>query len=152
MARCWLIKSEPSVYSIADLKRDGSTYWEGVRNYQARNLMREMEVGDSVLFYHSNAKPPGVAGLARVARAAYPDHFSWDPDHKYHDPKSTPDEPRWWMVDVEYVDTLPHLVSLDDLKSAPGLEDMVVTKRSRLSVQPVRPEEHEIVVRIGRGS
>ena len=96
MPRCWLMKSEPDVYSIDDLKRDGSTCWEGVRNYQARNLMREMEVGDSVLFYHSNAKPPGVAGLARVARTAYPDHFAWEPGHKYHDPKSTPEEPRWW--------------------------------------------------------
>ena len=149
MARCWLMKSEPDVYSIDDLKRDGSTCWEGVRNYQARNLMREMKVGDAVLFYHSNAKPPGVAGLARVARTAYPDHFSWEPAHKYYDPKSTADEPRWWMVDVEYVDTLPHLVALDQLKSEPALEDMVVTKRSRLSVQPVRREEYEAVVRMG---
>ena len=149
MARCWLMKSEPDVYSIDDLKRDGSTCWEGVRNYQARNLLREMEVGDAVLFYHSNAKPPGVAGLARVARTAYPDHFSWDPGHKYYDPKSTADEPRWWMVDVEYVDTLPHLVALDQLKSEPALEDMVVTRRSRLSVQPVRQEEYEVVVRMG---
>jgi predicted RNA-binding protein with PUA-like domain len=149
MARCWLMKSEPDVYSIDDLKRDGSTCWEGVRNYQARNLMREMEVGDAVLFYHSNAKPPGVAGLARVGRTAYPDHFSWDPAHKYYDPKSTADEPRWWMVDVEYVDTLPHLVALDQLKSEPALEDMVVTKRSRLSVQPVRQVEYEVVVRMG---
>ena len=149
MARCWLMKSEPDVYSIDDLKRDGSTCWEGVRNYQARNLMREMEVGDAVLFYHSNAKPPGVAGLARVARTAYPDHYSWDPAHKYYDPKSTADEPRWWMVDVEYVDTLPHLVALDQLKAEPALEDMVVTKRSRLSVQPVRQEEYEEVVRMG---
>ena len=149
MARCWLMKSEPDVYSIDDLKRDGSTCWEGVRNYQARNLMREMKVGDAVLFYHSNAKPPGVAGLARVARTAYPDHFSWEPAHKYYDPKSTADEPRWWMVDVEYVDTIPHLVALDQLKSEPALEDMVVTKRSRLSVQPVRQEEYEAVVRMG---
>ena len=149
MARCWLMKSEPDVYSIDDLKRDGSTCWEGVRNYQARNLMREMEVGDAVLFYHSNANPPGVAGLARVARTAYPDHFSWDPNHKYFDPKSTADEPRWWMVDVEYVDTLPHLVALDQLKTEPALGDMVVTKRSRLSVQPVRQEEYEVVVRMG---
>ena len=149
MARCWLMKSEPDVYSIDDLKRDGSTCWEGVRNYQARNLMREMEIGDAVLFYHSNAKPPGVAGLARVARTAYPDHYSWDPAHKYYDPKSTADEPRWWMVDVEYVDTLPHLVALDQLKAEPALEDMVVTKRSRLSVQPVRQEEYEVVVRMG---
>ena len=150
MARCWLMKSEPDVYSIADLERDGVTCWEGVRNYQARNLMREMEVGDPVLFYHSNAKPPGVAGLARVARLAYPDHFSWQEGHKYHDPKSTPEDPRWWMVDVEYLDTLPHFVPLDALKTEPGLADMVVTKRSRLSVQPVTPEEYEIVVRMGK--
>jgi predicted RNA-binding protein with PUA-like domain len=151
MARCWLVKSEPDVYSIEDLARDGSTSWEGVRNYQARNLMREMKIGDAVLFYHSNAKPPGVAGLARVSRAAYPDRYSWEPGHKYHDPKSTPEDPRWWMVDIEYVDSLPRLVSLDELKSARGLEDMVVTKRSRLSVQPVKPAEYEIVVRLGRG-
>ena len=149
MARCWLMKSEPYVYSIDDLKRDGSTCWEGVRNYQARNLMREMEVGDAVLFYHSNAKPPGVAGLARVARTAYPDHFAWEEGHKYFDEKSSPEDPRWWMVDVEYVDTLPEFVSLDELKSAPGLEEMVVTKRSRLSVQPVRQAEYDIVVRMG---
>ena len=115
MARCWLMKSEPYVYSIDDLKRDGSTCWEGVRNYQARNLMREMEVGDAVLFYHSNAKPPGVAGLARVARTAYPDHFAWEEGHKYFDEKSSPEDPRWWLVDVEYVDTLPEFVSLDEL-------------------------------------
>lgn len=151
MARCWLMKSEPDVYSIEDLARDGSTSWEGVRNYQARNLMREMKIGDAVLFYHSNAKPPGVAGLARVSRAAYPDRYSWEPGHKYHDPKSTPEDPRWWMVDIEYVDSLPRLVSLDELKSARGLEDMVVTKRSRLSVQPVKPAEYETVVRLGRG-
>ncbi len=149
MARCWLMKSEPNVYSIADLERDGVTCWEGVRNYQARNLMREMEVGDSVLFYHSNAKPPGVAGLARVARTAYPDHFSWQEGHKYNDPKSTPEDPRWWMVDVEYVGTLSRFVPLDALKTEPGLEDMVVTKRSRLSVQPVKPEEFDIVVGMG---
>jgi predicted RNA-binding protein with PUA-like domain len=149
MTRCWLMKSEPDVYSIEDLERDGSTCWEGVRNYQARNLMREMEIGDPVLFYHSNAKPPGVAGLARVSRAAYPDPFSWQPGHKYYDPKSSPDDPRWWMVDIEYVATLPRLVPLDELKEAEGLEDMVVTKRSRLSVQPVRPEEYDVVVRLG---
>jgi predicted RNA-binding protein with PUA-like domain len=149
MARCWLMKSEPDVYSIEDLKSEGVTCWEGVRNYQARNLMREMEVGDLVLFYHSNSKPPGVAGLARVARTAYPDHFAWEAGHKYFDAKSTADDPRWWMVDVEYVDTLPHFVSLDQLKAEPGLEDMVVTKRSRLSVQPVRQAEYDIVLRMG---
>lgn len=149
MARCWLMKSEPDVYSIEDLERDGETCWEGVRNYQARNLMREMEVGDRVLFYHSNAKPPGVAGLARVSKAAYPDPFSWQPGHKYFDPKSSEEEPRWWMVDIEYIDTLPRFVPLEELKEAEGLEDMVVTKRSRLSVQPVQPEEYEVVLRLG---
>jgi predicted RNA-binding protein with PUA-like domain len=143
------MKSEPDVYSIEDLERDGETCWEGVRNYQARNLMREMEVGDRVLFYHSNAKPPGVAGLARVSRAAYPDHFSWQPGHKYFDPKSSEEEPRWWMVDIEYVDALPRFVPLEELKEAEGLEDMVVTRRSRLSVQPVQPEEYEVVLRLG---
>jgi len=125
MARCWLMKSEPDVYSIEDLKTDGVTSWEGVRNYQARNLMREMEIGDRVLFYHSNAKPPGVAGLARVARTAYPDHFAWAEGHRYFDPKSTADDPRWWMVDVEYVDTLPDFVSLDQLKAEPGLQEVL---------------------------
>lgn len=150
MTRHWLLKSEPDVYSIADLERDGSTSWEGVRNYQARNLMREMRLGDAVLFYHSNAKPPGVAGLARVVRPAYPDHFSWQEGHRYFDPNSSPDAPRWWMVDIEYVETLPRLVPLEELKTEPGLEEMLVTKRTRLSVQPVKPAEYDIVVRLGR--
>ena len=94
VSRYWLMKSEPDVYSIEDLRRDGVTCWEGVRNYKARNLMREMEVGDLALFYHSNAKPPGVAGIARVARRAYPDHSSWDPESRSFDPKSAPEEPR----------------------------------------------------------
>ena len=147
----WLMKSEPDCFSVDDLQAcpNGTDQWDGVRNYQARNLMREMEVGDAVLFYHSNAKPPGVAGLARVARTAYPDHFAWEEGHKYFDEKSSPEDPRWWLVDVEYVDTLPEFVSLDELKSAPGLEEMVVTKRSRLSVQPVRQAEYDIVVRMG---
>ena len=152
MSRCWLMKSEPHTYSIDDLERDGRTRWDGVRNYQARNLMREMQVGDRVLFYHSNANPPGVAGLARVVRAAYPDPTARDPDGDYYDPKATDDEPRWYMVDIEYVAHLPELVPLADLKAAEGLEDMVVTKRSRLSVQPVAPAECDIVLAMpGRG-
>jgi predicted RNA-binding protein with PUA-like domain len=91
------MKSEPNVYSIDDLARDGSTCWEGVRNYQARNLMREMEVGDLVLYYHSNADPPGAIGVARVLRAAYPDHYSWSKRSKYYDEKSTKESPRWYM-------------------------------------------------------
>lgn len=149
MSRCWLMKSEPNTYSIDDLERDGRTHWDGVRNYQARNLMREMEVGDRVLFYHSNAKPPGVAGLARVAGEAYPDPTARDPDSEYFDPKASDVDPRWYMVDVEYVAHLPELVPLTDLKAADGLEDMVVTKRSRLSVQPVEPEEYAIVLTMG---
>ena len=150
--RYWLFKSEPDVFSYDDLLAapDQTTCWEGVRNYQARNLLRdEMKVGDGVLFYHSNAKPQVIAGTAKIVRAGYPDPTQFDKRSKYYDPKSSADEPRWWMVDVEYVDTLPHLVALDQLKSEPALEDMVVTKRSRLSVQPVRQAEYDIVVRMG---
>ena len=149
MSRCWLMKSEPNTYSIDDLERDGRTHWNGVRNYQARNLMREMEVGDRVLFYYSNANPPGVVGVAKVAAEAYPDHTARDPDGDYYDPKATDEDPRWYMVDIEYVEHLPEIVPLADLKAADGLEDMVVTKRSRLSVQPVKPEEFAIVCALG---
>lgn len=149
MSRCWLMKSEPNTYSIDDLERDGRTHWDGVRNYQARNLMREMKVGDRVLFYHSSATPPGVAGLAKVVKEAYPDHTARDPDADYYDPKATDDDPRWYMVDIEYVRHLPEFVPLAELKAADGLDDMVVTKRSRLSVQPVEPEEYEVVCAMG---
>ena len=149
MSRCWLMKSEPNTYSIDDLERDRHTHWDGVRNYQARNLMRGMEVGDRVLFYHSSANPPGVAGLARVVKPAYPDPTARDPDSEYYDPKATDDDPRWYMVDIEYVAHLPELVPLADLKAAEGLEDMVVTKRSRLSVQPVELAECDIVLAMG---
>lgn len=136
--RCWLVKSEPDVYSIDDLERDGETSWDGVRNYQARNFMRDdMRVGDGVLFYHSNASPPGVAGVAEVSRAGYPDHTAQDPTSHYYDEKASPEDPRWFMVDVRFVRTLPRLVPLAELKAEPELEDMVVTGRSRLSVQPV---------------
>ncbi len=151
MSDYWLMKSEPSVYSIDDLERDGSTCWEGVRNYQARNLMREMKVGDLVLYYHSNADPPGVVGVARVCREAYPDHYSWNKRSKYYDAKSTKESPRWYMVNVEFVERWSHLVPLDALKVTRGLEDMVVIKRSRLSVQPVKKKEFEIVRKLGRG-
>jgi predicted RNA-binding protein with PUA-like domain len=150
--RYWLMKSEPDVYSIQDLEREGETGWEGVRNYQARNLMRDdMRVGDGVLFYHSNAKPPGVAGLARVCREAHPDPTAFDPDSDYHDPKSTRDAPRWVMVAVQHVETFPEVVSLDRLRETPGLEDMMVIKRGmRLSVQPVSKREFDTVAKLGR--
>ena len=137
--RCWLMKSEPEVYSLDDLARDGQTGWEGVRNYQARNFMRDdMAVGDLVLFYHSNAQPPGVAGLARVCRAAYPDPAAFDPASPYFDPKSKPEAPAWLRVDVAYVGHLARFVPLERLKADPELVGMLVIQRGqRLSVQPV---------------
>jgi predicted RNA-binding protein with PUA-like domain len=141
------MKSEPDAYSIDDLKRDGSEHWDGIRNYQARNNMRKMNVGDLVLFYHSNAKPPGVVGVARVCKTAYPDHTAWDKKSKYFDPKSPSDNPRWEMVDVEFVEKTPQMVSLEELKADPELEGMVVTQRSRLSVQPVSREHFKHVLR-----
>lgn len=139
--RYWLMKSEPDVYSIDDLEQDGTTFWNGVRNHQAKNFMRDdMAVGDRVLFYHSNAKPPGVAGIAEVVRAGYPDITAQDAEDPYYDPKATPESPRWFMVDIAFVEKLPRLVPLDELKGDPALADMPVTSRSRLSVQPV--EEH----------
>ncbi len=152
MSRYWLMKTEPNTYSIDDLEREGRTHWEGVRNYQARNLMREMQVGDRVLFYHSSANPPGVVGEARVVREAYPDHFAQQPDSPYFDEKASAEDPRWYMVDVEFVRKLPGFVSLETLKGAPGLEDMIVTQRSRLSVQPVTRDEFYIVCALGDGA
>jgi predicted RNA-binding protein with PUA-like domain len=152
--RYWLMKSEPDVFSIADLEQRGREPWDGVRNYQARNFMRdEMAVGDLVLFYHSNAKPPGVAGLARVACAAYPDPTAFDPDSKYYDPKSDPDDPRWWLVDVEFVERFAETVSLDALKAAAEaeLEGMLVVRRGqRLSVQPVDKSHFAAVLRMAK--
>jgi predicted RNA-binding protein with PUA-like domain len=149
--RYWLLKSEEDVYSIRDLERDGRTSWEGVRNYEARNLMRdEMSPGDRVLFYHSNAKPPGVAGLARIARKGYPDPFAFDEKSRYFDPGSHPDEPRWFMVDVEFVEAFPEVVSLEAIKSVQGLRGMTLLNRSRLSVQPVTREEFGMIRKLGR--
>jgi predicted RNA-binding protein with PUA-like domain len=145
--RYWLMKSEPGEYSIDDLETDGTTHWDGVRNYQARNLMRdEMVVGDRVLFYHSNAKPPAVVGVAEVARTAYPDHTQFDPEDKHFDPKSDPDNPRWIMVDVKFVEKLPRQVGLPELKEYSELDDMVLLNRSRLSVQPVTKKQFDFIV------
>jgi predicted RNA-binding protein with PUA-like domain len=135
----WLFKSEPDVYGIDHLERDGSTYWEGVRNYQARNYLRDdCQVGDGVLYYHSNAKPPGIVGVARISKAAYPDPFQFDEDSKYHDPKATSEEPRWVVVDVEFVARFDETLSLDQLKADAKLDGMLVTRKGqRLSIQPV---------------
>jgi predicted RNA-binding protein with PUA-like domain len=141
----WLMKSEPYVYSIDDLEREGSTCWEGVRNYKARNNMRAMKVGDEVLYYHSNAKPPGVVGIARVCKEAYPDHFAFDPKSKYFDAKSDPDNPRWFMVDVEFVSKTDEPLGLAEVKADPALEDMELVRYGRLSVQSVKKAEFDHV-------
>jgi predicted RNA-binding protein with PUA-like domain len=150
--RYWLMKCEPAAYTIDDLARDKRTSWEGVRNYQARNFMRDrMQVGDAVLFYASNAEPSGVTGLAKIARAGYPDEYSWKPSHKYYDSTSTPDRPVWYMVDIEFVERFPATLPLETLKQTRGLEKMMVIKKgSRLSVQPVSKSEYDIVVKLAR--
>ena len=150
MVRYWLMKSEPHVYPFSQLVEDGSTHWDGVRNYQARNMMRDdLKLGDMVLFYHSNTKPPHVAGIARVSREGYPDHTSWDPESKYYDEKSSPENPRWIMVDIEAVQEMEK-VSLVDIKANPALEGMpLVQKGQRLSVQPVSREQYEEICRMG---
>ncbi|HET7619862.1 MAG TPA: EVE domain-containing protein [Vicinamibacterales bacterium] len=152
--RYWLMKVEPAAYTIEDLERDGRTSWEGVRNYQARNFLRDqMRVGDGVLFYASNADPSGVTGLAEIAREGYPDPYAFKKGHKYYDPDSRKDSPTWYLVDIGFVERFPGIVSLDTLKKTKGLENMVVTRKgSRLSVQPVTKSEYDIVVRLGRKS
>jgi predicted RNA-binding protein with PUA-like domain len=147
------MKCEPAAYAIGDLARDGHTSWEGVRNYQARNFMRdEMQVGDGVLFYASNADPSGVTGLAEISRAAYPDQYAWTKGHKYFDAASSKEASIWYMVDISFVEAFSAIVSLETLKSTAGLEQMVVTRKgSRLSIQPVTKSEYDIVVRLGRG-
>jgi predicted RNA-binding protein with PUA-like domain len=146
------MKCEPEAYTIHDLARDGETSWEGVRNYQARNFLRDqMQVGDGVLFYASNADPSGVTGLAEISRAGYPDATAWKKGHVYFDAASTKDTPIWYMVDIRFVEAFPRVVSLEELKATKGLEHMVVTRKgSRLSVQPVTKAEFEIVTRLGR--
>lgn len=152
--RYWLMKCEPSAYAIDDLARDGRTCWEGVRNFQARNFMRDvMQVGDGVLFYASNAAPSGVTGLASICRAGYPDHYAWQAGHKYFDARGTEADPVWYMVDVEFVERFAATIPLATLKRTPGLEEMMVTKKgSRLSVQPVTRAEYDVVTTLGRGA
>jgi predicted RNA-binding protein with PUA-like domain len=151
-ARCWLMKTEPETYSIDDLKREKRTSWGGVRNYQARNLLRdEIAVGDLVLFYHSVAKEKGVVGVAKVVRDGYPDPTQFDKRSDYHDAASPKDGPRWFCVDVEFVEKFPQVVSLTTLKDTPELSGMMVTRRgARLSVQPVEKKHFDVVRKLGR--
>lgn len=144
----WLMKSEADVYSIDQLAADGSTLWDGVRNYQARNNMKQMKVGDLVLYYHSRQNPSAVVGLARVVREAYPDPTQFDPEHKYFDEKSSREEPRWELVDIEFVRRFEHPVTLHEVKAEAALADMVLVNNSRLSVQPVRSDEFERVLKM----
>jgi predicted RNA-binding protein with PUA-like domain len=147
----WLMKSEPDVYSIDDLAQAKQDHWEGIRNYQARNHMRAMAVGDLALFYHSNAKPPGVAGVMRICKTAYPDHTQFDARSKYHDPKSKREDPRWSMVDVEFIEKLPEYVPLATLRDDPALQELLVIRKGmRLSVQPVDKEHFKHVLSLGR--
>jgi predicted RNA-binding protein with PUA-like domain len=151
--RYWLMKTEPGSYSIDDLKRDGRTGWTGVRNYKARNYMRdEMKKGDEVLFYHSSADPPGVAGIARVCSAqASPDPTALDSADSHYDPKATPEDAIWVMVDVEFVERFPAVVALQTLKADSQLAGMWVLKRGmRLSIQPVERDHFERIRAIGR--
>jgi predicted RNA-binding protein with PUA-like domain len=145
--RYWLMKIEPSDFSIDDLVREGSVPWYGVRNYQARNFMRDqMQVGDGVLYYHSSCAEPGIAGLARVATPAYPDHTQFDPKHKYFDPKASPENPRWFQVDVEVVKKT-RLMPLSEIRALPGLAQMRILQRgNRLSITPVDPDEWTLIV------
>jgi predicted RNA-binding protein with PUA-like domain len=149
-SRYWLMKSEPGTFAIDDLEREGTTAWDGVRNYQARNLMRdEMKVGDLVLFYHSSTDPVGVAGIARVCSAAYPDPTQFDRKSKYHDPDSDPADPRWYLVDIEFVEKFPSVIPLATLRKDERLHDMpLLRKGQRLSVQPVGAEHWQVLAKL----
>lgn len=151
----WLMKSEPEVFSIQHLARapGQTTFWDGVRNYQARNLLRDqVKVGDGVLFYHSNADPPAVAGTATVVEAASPDPTQFDPKDDHHDPDSTRDEPRWFGVKVKLDRVFARPLPLDELRRVPALKDMVLFKRSRLSVQPVTSAEWRAILKLADGA
>ena len=147
--RYWLFKSEPSAYSFSDLmaETDQTAEWDGVRNYQARNFLRdEVKEGDGVLFYHSNASPPSVVGTAVVVREGYPDFTAWDPSSEHPDPKSTPDNPRWFMVDIKGLEALPNAVTLAQIRANPALEETSLFKRPRISIHPVTQQEWDIIL------
>ncbi|MDY6942838.1 MAG: EVE domain-containing protein [Pseudomonadota bacterium] len=144
----WLMKTEPSTFSIDDLKAADVEPWDGVRNYQARNMMRDqMRVGDGAFIYHSNCPTPGIVGIARIVKEGYPDHTAQNPDSPYYDPKSTTDQPRWFMVDVRYERHLERTITLQELKAHPELHEMaLVRKGNRLSVMPVSDVEWEFIL------
>ena len=145
----WLIKSEPEDYSIDDLEADGTEHWDGIRNYQARNFMRDdMKIGDQVFFYHSNCKPPGIVGICEVASEPYPDHTAFDANEKYYDSKSDPDNPRWIMVDMKFIRKTRRQISLEEIKQhAEQLADFPLIRRgNRLSVMPVSQAHWDFIL------
>lgn len=148
----WLFKADPKDYSIDDLanEQNQTTSWDGIRNYMARNLLRdEIKKGHEILLYHSNANPKGIVGLGKVVRSAYPDDTALDQSSVYYDPKSTKDNPIWYMVDVKLVEMFPKVIELRELKETKGLEEMMLTQRgSRLSIQPVRKSEWKIIMQL----
>ena len=148
----WLMKSEPNSYSIQDLKKDKTAFWDGVRNYQARNFMiQDMKIGDKVLFYHSNAKPSGVAGLARVCKKAEPDSTAWDKKSIYYDSKATKENPRWKAVTVSFVALFDRVLSLAELRAKKALKNMLLLKKGqRLSVLPVTKKEYDCIVQMSK--
>jgi len=148
--RHWLVKSEPDVFGIAELKRKRTSPWDGVRNYQARNFLRNMAIGDRCVFYHSNAEPSGAAGLCVVAKAAYPDHTAWDPASPYHDPKDGPTIQRWSMVDMRFERVFSRFLPLAELRTIPELSGMLLFAASRLSVQPVEAAHFAVIEQLGR--
>ena len=151
MPRHWLFKSEPDTFSLDDLRRDGTTEWSGVRNFQARNLMREMRAGDLGFFYHSSVQPPGIAGICEVIAEAHPDSTQFDKKSEYYDRTSKRDDPKWWCVDVRFVRALPRFVTLEELRAVPELEYMPLLRRGqRLSVQPVSDQEWDRILRLVR--
>ena len=152
MAQYWLMKSEPDVYSIETLKKENTTLWDGVRNYQARNFMRDsMSVGDLVLFYHSNTKPPGIAGLGQISKQSVTDPTQFKKSSPYFDPKSSKENPRWQCVEVAFKEIFPNYVSLPVIKESKALNEMLVAQKGqRLSIQPVEKKHFDKICKMGR--
>jgi len=151
MKKYWLMKCEPNAYSIDDLEKDGVTDWNGVRNYQARNfMMKEMKVGDLAIYYHSNATPPGAAGIMTICKEAYPDSSARDKKSKYYDPKACDEKPIWYHVDVSFVKKFDRYVSLKEIRETPSLSDMMLLKRGmRLSIQPITKKHFDTISKMG---
>ena len=146
------MKSEPGAYSIQDLKKSGKDLWDGVRNYQARNfMMKDMRIGDKVVFYHSNARPPGAVGLAEVSQLAQPDPTAFDPKSKYYDPTSCRDKPRWFCVEVKFKALFKNTVSLEEMRKSKALSNMLLLKKGqRLSVMPIKKEEYNHIIKMSQ--